>query len=55
MQFGFCKHTDSEYAISFLANLVYDSLDRSKLWLGIFLDITNSFDSVSYDFVINQK
>jgi len=36
MQFGFREHTGSEDAISHLANLVYSSLDRGKLCLGIF-------------------
>lgn len=52
MQFEFRKHTGSEDAIAYLANLAYNSLDSSKLCQGIFLDVAKAFDSVSYKLLL---
>lgn len=52
MYFGFRERTGRENAIVYLSNLVYSLLDRSKLCLGIFLDVGKAFDSITHKLLL---
>jgi len=43
MKFEFRERTGSEDAIACLANLIYSSFDKGKLYLGLFLDVAKAY------------
>ena len=47
-QFGFQTSHSTEHAILLLLNKRYQSFDKSKFTLGIFIDLSKTFDTVHY-------
>lgn len=47
-QFGFRENTSTQDAIAYLTSMIYDSLDKSKPSLCIFVDLAKAFDTVCH-------
>lgn len=53
-QFGFREGLSTEDAIAFLTSKLYDSLDKSKPALVIFLDLAKAFDTVCHKKLLHR-
>ena len=47
-QFGFRKQHSTEYALTFLYDMVSLAIDNKKLTVGIFIDLSKAFDTVNH-------
>ena len=45
-QFGFRKQHSTEYALTFLYDMVSLAIDNKKLTVGIFIDLSKAFDTI---------
>ena len=52
MQFGFRKGKSCDHAVSNLVTKLEQALTNRKIALGIFIDISGAFDTVSIDFIL---
>ena len=53
-QFGFRKGLGTEDALAYLTNEIYNNLDKRKKTIGIFLDLSKAFDSISHSILLNS-
>ena len=53
-QFGFQRGHSTEHAIVKLANQIYESFERNKYTLGVFIDLSKAFDTVSHSVLIKK-
>ena len=51
-QFGFQRGHSTEHAIVKLANQIYESFERNKYTLGVFIDLFKAFDTVNHSVLI---
>ena len=47
-QFGFRKNYSTTLAVIDVVDEIYEHLDKGEIGLGIYLDLTKAFDTVSY-------
>ena len=48
-QFGFRKGHLTEHALIELVNRIYDSFNKNKYTLGVFMDLSKAFDTVNHN------
>lgn len=53
-QYGFRKKYSTEHALIQLVNYISKALDNKKFALGVFLDLSKAFDTVSHDILISK-
>ena len=53
-QFGFQRGHSAEHGIVKLANQVYESFERNKYILGVFIDLSTAFDTVNHSVLIKK-
>ena len=51
-QFGFQRGHSTEHAIVKLANQIYESFERNQYTLGVFMDLSQAFDTVNQSVLI---
>ena len=51
-QYGFWKNHSTEMAIVNLTIKLTDAMDKNKLTVGIFLDLSKAFDTVDHSIII---
>lgn len=54
LQFGFREGVGTEDAIYHVTKFVYNSLDKNKKPLAIFIDLAKAFDTVSHDLLLEK-
>ena len=54
-QFGFQKQCSTEHAILQLTKEIYESFDKIKITLGVFVDLSKAFDTVNNEIVISKN
>ena len=47
-QFGFRKHHSTSHAVNYSVNYVLDHLDKKSHVIGVFLDLSKAFDTISH-------
>lgn len=52
-QYGFRPGIGTENALYSVSKFIYDSLDKNKKTLAIFLDLAKAFDSVDHSILVN--
>ena len=53
-QFGFQLNYSTKHAILQLVNDVFNSLERGEYTLGIFIDLSKTFDTVDHEILISK-
>ena len=53
-QFGFQRGHSTEHAIVKLANQIYESFERNQCILGVFIDLSRAFDTISHSVLIKK-
>ena len=53
-QFGFQKGCSAEDAILQLTKEIYESFDKNKFTLGVFVDLSKVFDTVNHDILLTK-
>ena len=53
-QFGFRKGHSTEHALIELVNKIYDSLNKNKYILGVFIDLSKAFDTVNHNILLKK-
>lgn len=53
-QYGFVEEKSTEDAIRHLTSCIYNSLDKKKQSLCIFIDLSKAFDTVSHEKLLNK-
>ena len=54
-QFGLRKGHSTEHALIELLNRIYDSFNENKYSLGVFIDLSKTFDTVNHDILKKTK
>ena len=53
-QFGFRKGLSTDLAIQTLVEKYYDTIERNEYMVGIFLDLSRAFDTISHDILLRK-
>ena len=53
-QFGFRKNRSTDMAIHTLMDKLYESIENDKISLGIFIDFSRAFDTISHDILLKK-
>ena len=53
-QFGFRKGHSTEYALIEFVNRIYDSFNKNKSTLGVFIDLSKAFDTVNHNILLEK-
>lgn len=53
-QFGFRNGLGTEDALAHLTNDINNNLDKQNKTIGIFLDLSKAFDSISHSILLNR-
>jgi hypothetical protein len=53
-QHGFCKGKSAHTAIAELTKMVYKSVARNEINIGLFLDLPEAFDLVDHDILLRK-
>ena len=53
-QFGFRKGLSTDLAIQTLVEKYYDTIKRNEYMVGIFLDLSRAFDTISHDILLRK-
>ena len=51
-QYGFRKNHSTAYALIQLYDKHSDAIDQGKVTLGLFIDLSNAFDTVNHDILL---
>ena len=54
-QFGFRTGHLTEHALIELVNRIYDSFNKNKYTLGVFMDLSKAFDTVNHNILPKKK
>ena len=53
-QFGFRKNHSTNHAINFSIYKILEGMNRNKLMLGIFIDLSKAFDTINHDKLLEK-
>ena len=53
-QFGFRKGLSTDLSIQTLVEKYYDTIERNEYMVGIFLDLSRAFDTISHDILLRK-
>ena len=53
-QYGFRENRSTELAISELTNKITKAIDQGEYTIGIFLDLSKAFDTISHKILIQK-
>ena len=53
-QFGFQKQHSADHAIVYLVNEILKSLENNCYTLGVFIDLTKTFDTVDHNILLKK-
>ena len=53
-QYGYRNNSSTEQALVNVTEQIYKSIDKSKISLLVFLNLSKAFDSVNHDLLLNK-
>ncbi len=53
-QFGFRKKYSTSHALNSLVNQFHDSVEKNEYMIGLFIDLSRAFDTISHKILINK-
>ena len=53
-QFGFRKKYSTSHAINSLVNQFHDSVEKNEFMIGLFIDLSRAFDTISHKILIDK-
>ena len=53
-QFGFRKKYSTSHAINSLVNQFHDSVENNQFMIGLFIDLSRAFDTLSHKILVNK-
>ena len=53
-QYGFRKHHSTELAAIELTDKLFDNLDKKKIPLAVFIDLSKAFDTIDHDILLSK-
>ena len=53
-QYAYCNNSSTEQALVNVTEKIYKSIDKGKISLLVFLDLSKAFDSVNHDLLLNK-
>ena len=53
-QYGYRNNSSTEQALINVTEQIYKSIDKSKIFLLVLLNLSKAFDSVNHDLLLNK-